>query len=114
MPWRNKTILIVDDHPFDIELAIDALQRNQLTPAVQVAEDGLEAIDYVLCQRKHADQKIEDRPRQDVAEGHRLCASAFVQKPVDFEDFRRTISEIGHFWLLDNEPPPQRLFAGQP
>ena len=50
---------------------------------------------------------------RDVAEGYRLGASAFLQKPVDFQDFRRMIGEIGVFWLLDNEPPPQHVFAAQ-
>jgi hypothetical protein len=30
---------------------------------------------------------------------------------VDFEEFRKTIKEIGVFWLLRNEPPPPEVFA---
>ena len=41
----------------------------------------------------------------------RVRASAFIQKPVDFEDFRNTIQEIGVFWLVRNEPPPPEAFA---
>jgi two-component system response regulator len=48
---------------------------------------------------------------KDLIEGYKLGASAFIQKPVDFEDFRNTIKEIGAFWLLRNEPPPPEAFA---
>jgi CheY-like chemotaxis protein len=48
----------------------------------------------------------------DVVAGYRLGASAFIQKPVDFEEFRTTIQEIGVFWLVRNEPPPPEVFAG--
>jgi two-component system response regulator len=48
---------------------------------------------------------------KDLIAGYRLGASAFIQKPVDFEEFRKTIKEIGVFWLLRNEPPPPEVFA---
>ena len=48
---------------------------------------------------------------QDLIAGYKLGASAFIQKPVDFEEFRNTIKEIGAFWLLRNEPPPPEAFA---
>jgi CheY-like chemotaxis protein len=48
---------------------------------------------------------------KDLIEGYKLGANAFIQKPVDFEEFRKTIKEIGAFWLLRNEPPPPEAFA---
>ncbi len=48
---------------------------------------------------------------QDLIAAYKLGANAFVQKPVDFEQFRRTIKEIGTFWLVKNEPPPVEVFA---
>jgi CheY-like chemotaxis protein len=48
---------------------------------------------------------------KDVIAGYQLGASAFIQKPVDFEEFRNTIQEIGAFWLVRNEPPPPEAFA---
>jgi two-component system response regulator len=48
---------------------------------------------------------------QDLIAGYKLGASAFVQKPVDFEQFRRTIKELGTFWAVENEPPPAEVFA---
>jgi len=48
---------------------------------------------------------------KDLIEGYKLGASAFIQKPVDFDDFRKAIKEIGAFWLLRNEPPPPEAFV---
>jgi len=48
---------------------------------------------------------------KDIIACYRLGASAFIQKPVDFEEFRNTIQETGAFWLVRNEPPPPEAFA---
>jgi two-component system response regulator len=48
---------------------------------------------------------------RDLAEVYKLGANAFVQKPVDFEDFRKTIQDIGTFWLVTNQPPPPEAFV---
>ena len=48
---------------------------------------------------------------KDVIAGYRLGASAFIQKPMDFEEFRSAIQEIAAFWLVRNEPPPPEAFA---
>ena len=46
------------------------------------------------------------KEQKDLAEGYRLGASAFIQKPVDFAQFQNAIKEIGLFWLVVNQPPP--------
>ena len=48
---------------------------------------------------------------KDVVAGYRLGASAFIQKPMDFDEFRSAIKEIAAFWLVRNEPPPTEAFA---
>ena len=50
------------------------------------------------------------REQRDLIEGYRLGVSAYVQKPVDFDQFRQTIREIGLFWILMNQPPPTQAF----
>lgn len=50
------------------------------------------------------------KEQRDLVEGYQLGASAYIQKPVDFEHFRRTIKEIGLFWLITNHPPPAESF----
>jgi two-component system response regulator len=43
----------------------------------------------------------EDR---DVAESYQLGVNSFISKPVEFDDFARTISELGLYWLVVNRP----------
>ena len=33
--------------------------------------------------------------------------NAYVVKPVDFDQFSRTVTNLGIFWALVNEPPPR-------
>jgi CheY-like chemotaxis protein len=49
-----KKILIVDDSPKDVELAIAALAEKNLANEVIVAEDGEEALDYLYKRGKFA------------------------------------------------------------
>ena len=42
-----KRILIVDDNPKDVELTLSALAEKNLANEVVVAEDGVEALDYL-------------------------------------------------------------------
>ena len=54
------------------------------------------------------------REPKDLIEGYRLGASPYVQKPVDFDQFRQTIREIGLFWIMLNQPPPTEAFEADP
>ena len=44
----------------------------------------------------------EDR---DVAESYKLGVNSYISKPVEFDEFARTVSELGLYWLLVNHPP---------
>ena len=41
----------------------------------------------------------------DIQECYDLGANGYVVKPVEFSDFQKTITNLGLFWLLINEPP---------
>jgi len=47
------------------------------------------------------------REEADLARGYELGASAYVVKPVAFDEFISAISQLGVFWALVNEPPPE-------
>ena len=49
-----KTILIVDDSRNDVELAIAALTEKNFANEVVVAEDGVEALDFLYKRGKYA------------------------------------------------------------
>jgi CheY-like chemotaxis protein len=49
--------------------------------------------------------------QRDLIEGYRLGANAYIQKPVDFDEFRKVVHQIGMFWLVANQPPPAEMFG---
>jgi len=57
MKTEIKTILIVDDSRNDIELTISALSEKNLANEVVVAEDGVEALDFLYKRGKFTDHK---------------------------------------------------------
>ena len=46
------------------------------------------------------------RESQDLQTCYQLGVNAYVVKPVKFSDFIEAVKEIGVFWALINEPPP--------
>jgi two-component system response regulator len=49
-------ILLVEDNPNDIELTLRAFEKNKLTNHIEVARDGVEALDYLFCRGPHANR----------------------------------------------------------
>jgi CheY-like chemotaxis protein len=56
-------ILLVEDNPHDLELVLRALRKAKLTNRIEVARDGVEALDFVFCRRVHANRNIENAPK---------------------------------------------------
>lgn len=48
------------------------------------------------------------REEQDVVRSYELGVNAYVVKPVEFDQFMRAVRDLGLFWLLVNETPPER------
>jgi two-component system, response regulator len=46
------------------------------------------------------------KEERDLVMGYNLGANSYIQKPVDFEQFRNTVKQVGLYWLLTNQPPP--------
>jgi len=44
----------------------------------------------------------EDR---DLVKGYGLGANSYIQKPVDFDQFRETVKTLGLYWLVINQAP---------
>ncbi|HLW85684.1 MAG TPA: response regulator [Candidatus Sulfotelmatobacter sp.] len=47
------------------------------------------------------------REERDLVEGYNAGANSFIQKPVDFEQFRTTVKTLGMYWLVVNQPLTQ-------
>jgi DNA-binding response OmpR family regulator len=45
------------------------------------------------------------KEERDLVNGYGLGANSYIQKPVDFEQFRETVKTAGLYWLVINQPP---------
>jgi CheY-like chemotaxis protein len=45
------------------------------------------------------------KAERDLVAGYNLGANSYIQKPVDFDQFRETVKSVGLYWLVINQPP---------
>ena len=142
---NDVEILMVEDNPQDIELALRALKKHNLANKVHVVEDGAEALDFIFCTGAYEGRDMNSKPRiilldlklpkvdglevlrrvksdertkmipvvvltsskedRDLVESYKLGVNSYITKPVDFESFVKTVSELGLYWLAVNQPP---------
>jgi two-component system response regulator len=148
MVIQDQDILLVEDNPDDVELAMRAFRKNNIANKVVVAHDGAEALDYLLCRGVFTNRKPKEAPRlilldlklpkidglqvlekiraakatkltpvviltsskeeQDLLQSYQNGANSYVRKPIDFNAFVEAVRNIGLYWLLINEPPPDK------
>jgi two-component system, response regulator len=146
----NETeILLVDDDPADVELALHALRESNLVNHIKVLRDGEEALDYLFGPGSEARQASGTTPKlilldlklpkvdgievlrriksdpatkfipvviltsskeeRDLVRGYDLGVNSYIRKPVDFDQFRKIVAQVGLYWLVINQPAPVRL-----
>ena len=44
----------------------------------------------------------------DLTASYDLGANSYIQKPIDFDQFRETVHTLALYWLLTNQPPPRQ------
>ncbi len=59
---KTKTILLIEDNPSDIELALRAFEKANILNPVVVAEDGQEALDYLFAAGSYSDRDKTELP----------------------------------------------------
>nr|HEV7954367.1 response regulator [Candidatus Acidoferrales bacterium] len=47
----------------------------------------------------------------DMVEGYQLGVNSYIQKPVDFIQFRDTVKQLGLYWLVVNQSPPEGAYS---
>ncbi|MGE0636339.1 MAG: response regulator [Bacteroidia bacterium] len=63
MNTRIIQILLVEDNPYDAELALNALQKRHLANSIHHVEDGAEALDFIFARGNYSDRQIENGPK---------------------------------------------------
>jgi DNA-binding response OmpR family regulator len=72
----------------------------------------VDGLDVLRAIRSHPRTKLvpvvvmtSSREESDVVESYKLGASSYIVKPVEFDNFASAVVELGHYWLLLNQPP---------
>jgi len=54
---KMRTILYVEDSQLDVELTKEVLKENNILNPVVVANDGVDALEYLMCEGQHKSRK---------------------------------------------------------
>lgn len=150
MKADGTEILLVEDDPNDVELALIAFRKSRLEGKIHVARDGEEALDFLFCRGNYLGRSQASVPRlvlldlklpkvtgievlkelkadprtrpipvavmtsskqqRDMIECYREGANSYIQKPIEFDRFQRTINDLGYYWLIVNQAlPPEAV-----
>lgn len=80
-----------------LDLKMPRMDGLEVLGAIRAAED-LKSIPVVML--------TSSKEERDVVQSYESGVNGYVVKPVDFSEFLRTISDLGLFWAVINEPPP--------
>lgn len=144
MTEKLPRILVAEDNPNDIELALAAFEESHLINQVDIVHNGIEALDYLFCRGSYStrenlapafvlldiqmpgldgievlkeirnSKELKNLPvvmltssniESDVLNCYMLGANGYVVKPINFDDFVKTIKAIGIFWARINTSP---------
>src|SRR6266403_4442838 len=71
--------------------------------------DGMEVLKQVKSDTRTRTIPVvimtSSKEERDLVAGYNLGANSYIQKPVDFDQFRETVKSVGLYWLVINQPP---------
>jgi two-component system, response regulator len=77
--------------------------------------DGLEVLRTMKVDKRTKAVPVvvmtSSKEQRDTVEGYHLGVNSYIQKPVDFDEFRYLIKHLGFYWLVVNQPPPAAAFT---
>ncbi|MBN1692181.1 MAG: response regulator [Dehalococcoidales bacterium] len=80
-----------------LDLKLPKMDGLQVLEALR-AEDSTKLVPVVIL--------TSSREEQDLISGYKFGANSYVRKPINFNEFVDAVRNIGLYWLLINEPPP--------
>ena len=77
--------------------------------------DGMEVLKRLKADSRTSTIPVviltSSKEERDLINGYGLGANSYIQKPVDFEQFQKTVKSAGLYWLLINQAPVKKAEA---
>jgi CheY-like chemotaxis protein len=71
--------------------------------------DGMEVLRQVKSDERTKSIPVvmmtSSKEERDLVASYDLGVNSYIQKPVDFNQFRQTVKSVGMYWLVINQPP---------
>jgi two-component system, response regulator len=71
--------------------------------------DGLQVLKQIKSDSRTRNicvvMMTSSREERDMVSGYNLGANSYLQKPVDFNEFRQMVKVAGMYWMVVNRPP---------
>ena len=71
--------------------------------------DGMEVLKQVKADPRTRTIPVvimtSSKEERDLVSSYNLGVNSYIQKPVDFDQFRETVKSVGLYWLVINQPP---------
>jgi len=71
---------------------------------------GLEVLEHIRSNARTRRLPVviltSSKEEQDIIRGYDLGANSYIMKPVDYEQFTRSVRDLGVYWMVLNEPAP--------
>jgi len=78
--------------------------------------DGLEVLRKVKSDPRTKSIPVvmmtSSKEEEDLVKSYELGVNSYLQKPVDFDQFRDMVKSMGFYWLLTNRLPPSTTLSG--
>ncbi|MBK5964475.1 two-component system response regulator [Thiocystis minor] len=94
----------------------DYVGRSSALPKVVLLDlrlpkvDGIEVLTQIRAHPETRELPVviltSSKEEQDLVATYQLGVNSFVAKPVAFDEFARTVAELGMYWVLVNRVPP--------
>lgn len=142
---NQADIILIEDNPFEAELAFHSFEKNHLINRVIHLDDGAEALDFIFSKGNYesriglpnpklilldlnlpkingieilkqikANEKTRNIPvvimtssreEKDIIESYNCGVNSYLVKPVNFETFTKSITNLGFYWVILNQTP---------